>query len=143
MAQHFELLEKHQYMSLTTYRKDGSPKATPVWFYDENDKLFVLTQATSYKVKRIRNNTDVVVAPCDARGKILSDEIATGYATLIEAGTERADYMNKMLAKKYGFFYWIFNLFYKFRKNQIIFIEITPVAETSQTRERMPETQAV
>ena len=47
------------YVLLTTYRKDGTPVATPVWAVARDDKLYVWTVADSWKVKRIRNNAAV------------------------------------------------------------------------------------
>ena len=126
MSDHFSLLNDHQYMSLTTYRKDGTPKPTPVWFYDNNDTLFVLTNSDSYKVKRIRNNSDVQVAPCDARGSLLSDEIATGQAQIVEPHTERGQYMNEKLIQKYGLLYRAFRWMGKLRGSETVFIEIEP-----------------
>src|SRR5579864_6231377 len=65
-------LEVHgqKYISLTTFRKSGVAVATPVWFGEENDKLYVMTRSDSGKYKRIRNNPRVRVAPCTIRGKV-------------------------------------------------------------------------
>ena len=43
-----------KYLSLTTYRRDGTPVSTPVWFVEEDGRLFVTTAADSYKAKRLR-----------------------------------------------------------------------------------------
>jgi PPOX class probable F420-dependent enzyme len=58
-----------RYISLTTVRKNGIKVATPVWFGEDADKLYVMTRSTMGKVKRIRNNPVVEVAPCTIRGK--------------------------------------------------------------------------
>ena len=63
-------LSAGKYVSITSFRRDGTPVATPVWLVRRNDELLVLTQAESGKAKRIRNNTSVLVARCDARGRI-------------------------------------------------------------------------
>jgi general stress protein 26 len=57
-----------KYLSLTTYRRDGTPVSTPVWFVEEDGRLFVTTTADSYKAKRLRRNPAAMVAPCTARG---------------------------------------------------------------------------
>ncbi|NJL95179.1 MAG: PPOX class F420-dependent oxidoreductase [Anaerolineae bacterium] len=57
-------------MSLTTFRKTGVGVPTPVWFAEEDGKLYVITQQNSGKVKRIRNNSRVEIAPCTMRGKV-------------------------------------------------------------------------
>ncbi|MGA9391979.1 MAG: PPOX class F420-dependent oxidoreductase [Candidatus Sulfotelmatobacter sp.] len=65
-----------KYISLTTFRKSGVPVATPVWFGEEGDKLYVMTRSDMGKTKRIRNNPTVRVAPCTIRGKVTGAEFA-------------------------------------------------------------------
>ena len=51
---------------------------TPVWFGEENGKLYIMTMNDSGKSKRIRNNQQVRVAPCTIRGKVTGpDSVAT------------------------------------------------------------------
>jgi uncharacterized protein len=64
-----------KYISLTTVRKNGAKIATPVWFGEEGDKLYVMTVSNMGKVKRIRNNPQVEVAPCTIRGKVTGEQI--------------------------------------------------------------------
>lgn len=63
-----------KYVSLTTFRRDGTPVATPVWVVKRGDQLLVLTQAQSGKAKRLANDTRVLVAPCDARGTLKGEQ---------------------------------------------------------------------
>ncbi len=65
-----------KYISLTTFRKNGVAVATPVWFGEEGDKLYVMTRSDMGKTKRIRNNPQVEVAPCTMRGKVTGPEVA-------------------------------------------------------------------
>ena len=58
-----------KYVSLTSYRRDGTAVATPVWFVRQDGRLLVETGAASGKVKRIRRNPAVQVAVC-ARGRL-------------------------------------------------------------------------
>lgn len=71
----FTVLQGHKYMSLTTFRKSGKAVPPPIWFAEENGKLYVRTGAHSGKVKRIRNNPQVQLAPCTVRGKIVGPTI--------------------------------------------------------------------
>jgi uncharacterized protein len=64
-----------KYISLTTVRKNGVKVATPVWFGEDGDKLYVMTIGAMGKVKRIRNNPRVEVAPCTIRGKITGEAL--------------------------------------------------------------------
>lgn len=63
-----------KYISLGTFRKTGAKIATPVWFGEEADKLYVMTRSDMGKTKRIRNNSRVTVAPCTIRGKVTGPE---------------------------------------------------------------------
>jgi len=65
-----------KYISLGTFRKNGEKVATPVWFGEEGDKLYVMTRSDMGKTKRIRNNAEVTVAPCTVRGKLTGPEVA-------------------------------------------------------------------
>ena len=63
-------------MSLASFRKNGNPVYTPIWFGEKDDKLYVMTRSDSGKYKRIRNNPKVRIAPCTMRGKITGPEFA-------------------------------------------------------------------
>ncbi len=65
-----------KYISLTTFRKNGVGVATPVWFGEEGNKLYVMTRSDMGKTKRIRNNPQVKVAPCTIRGKVTGAEFS-------------------------------------------------------------------
>ena len=62
------MLEGHKNINLTTFRKSGNEVPTPVWFVVLEGKLYVRTEASSGKVKRIRNNGRVEPAPSTVRG---------------------------------------------------------------------------
>jgi PPOX class probable F420-dependent enzyme len=87
-------------VSLTTYRKNGAAVATPVWHVVSGDELFVVSETASGKVKRIRNNSAVVVTVCSIGGKIAPGApTAPGTARLLdEAGTQAA---RGLLARRY------------------------------------------
>jgi len=91
---------RSRYVSLITYRKDGTGVATPVWHVVNGDELFVISDAEAWKVKRIRNNSHVVVTVCGIRGKIVPGApSAQGTARLLdEADTETG---RTLLARKY------------------------------------------
>jgi hypothetical protein len=65
-----------KYISLTTFRKNDDAVATPVWFGEEDDKLYVMTRSYTGKMKRIRNNPQVKVASCTFRGKVTGPDFA-------------------------------------------------------------------
>ena len=59
-----------KYISLRSYKRNGDPVDTPVWFAHVRHKLMVFTDGTCYTVKRIRRNPKVQVALCDLRGNL-------------------------------------------------------------------------
>src|SRR5580658_8126066 len=65
-----------KYISLATFRKNGAKVATPVWFGEDGDKLYVMTRSDMGKTKRVRNNPQVTVARCTMRGKLTGAEVA-------------------------------------------------------------------
>ncbi|HEY6369129.1 MAG TPA: PPOX class F420-dependent oxidoreductase [Candidatus Sulfotelmatobacter sp.] len=67
-------IQGQKYISLTTFRKTGAAVATPVWFGEEDGKLYVMTRSDMGKAKRIHNNPQVRVAPCTIRGKLTGPE---------------------------------------------------------------------
>src|SRR5215213_5334465 len=64
------------YLSLVSFKRDGTPVATPLWFVVDGGRLLVITDAHSAKVKRIRRNPEVTVAPCKAGGRLTGEPIA-------------------------------------------------------------------
>ena len=64
-------LRDAKYINLRSFKKNGQPVDTPVWFaHVAPDRLVVFTVGTSYKVKRIRRNPNIEIARCDVRGKL-------------------------------------------------------------------------
>ena len=87
-----------KYVSLTTFRRDGTPVSTPVWFVAENGSLLVETDGGSYKVKRIRRNDSVTVASCNATGRVVG-EVVSARAAILPA--EELLRVERLLHRKY------------------------------------------
>lgn len=94
-----------EYVSLVTYKADGTPKALPVWIVDLGDGTAGFTTwGESWKAKRIRNNPNVTLQPCDQQGNILEDtEIVEGTAR-IGTGDEFTK-VRGFVKEKYG--HWV------------------------------------
>jgi uncharacterized protein len=93
-----EALAQEKYLSITTYRRDGSPASTPVWFVIDEGRLLVWTSATSWKAKRLRRDSRVRVAACDFRGNVHGDPVDATAHFLSEAEGER---VQRLLVAKY------------------------------------------
>lgn len=104
-----------KYLNLETCRKNGKAIATPVWFAEDGGVLYIYSLADAGKVKRIRNNPRVRVAPCDVRGKLKGKWVAA--RTRILQGDEAAK-GHRLLDEKYGLLKKIGNVFSKLMKRE-------------------------
>jgi PPOX class probable F420-dependent enzyme len=66
-----ELLGASKRALLVTYRGDGTPVPTPVWAAEQDGRLYVRSERSSGKVKRLRRDPRLLVAPCTVRGEPL------------------------------------------------------------------------
>ncbi len=80
--------KNRKYMNLTTYRKGGEAMVTTVLFAIESENILVHTGANSGKVRRIRNNKNVLVQPSDIFGKPLGKQYKA--EAIVLYGEERA-----------------------------------------------------
>jgi uncharacterized protein len=94
-----EQFANQQFLNLETYRKDGQAMRTPLWFVEDAGVLYLHTVKNAGKVKRVRRNARVRVAPCDARGAVTGEWIDGQARVLDEAGMTR---VNELLDRKYG-----------------------------------------
>jgi uncharacterized protein len=107
----FADIAKSDYILLTT-AKDGRPKPTAIWAAPDGNRLVVITQEKSWKVKRIRNTPWVTVAVCDLRGNPKSDPV-DATAAVLDKSHNGAVY--DAIGKRYGLLGKTFNLFSKLR----------------------------
>ena len=120
-----------KYLNLETYRKDGRVVRTPVWFAAAEDaapgaspqKLYIYTIGESGKVKRIRNNGRVRIAPCDMRGGLLGEWVAARAEILTG---EQATRGMRLLNRKYIPWKQLLDFFAMFRRRQRIVMAIRP-----------------
>jgi PPOX class probable F420-dependent enzyme len=94
-----DALAAGKYLLITSYRKNGTGVATPVWVVRDGDALGAWTPADSWKVKRVRNRADVLVGPCDMRGNPTGDQVPATAEILDPAATAR---YRDLIARKYG-----------------------------------------
>jgi PPOX class probable F420-dependent enzyme len=87
-----------KYLSVTSYRRDGTGVPTPVWFVQEDGRLLIETDANSYKVRRIRHNPSVTVAPCTATGRLRGTPVAAHAQLLTDAEATRVE---RLMTRKY------------------------------------------
>ncbi len=106
-----------KYISLATFRKSGVAVPTPIWFAEENDRLYFMTSSKLGKFKRIRNNPKVTIAPCTIRGRITGPEFPA--TARILAPEEFPQALRLIKAK-----YWLARIPFLWR-NTDAYLEIT------------------
>lgn len=92
-------LAPHRYLLLTTFKRDGTPVATPVWFAADGDRLVVTSAAGAWKVRRLRRDPRALGAGCDARGTPLGPAIELTGEVLPAADGPRVE---QALDRRYG-----------------------------------------
>ena len=95
-------LDQARYIALTTFKRDGTPVATPVWVTGARGRYVLTTGEGAWKTKRLLRNPAVKVRVCDARGRVKpGTRVHTGTG---EVSTSSADIAaaDRALAAKYG-----------------------------------------
>ena len=115
---------------LTTFRKDGTPVATPVWFVIHDGELHTTTLENAGKVKRIRNDPRVTVAACTVRGTPIGPTFAAHARVLPPDASRRAV---KAVDKRYAWgraLHVVERLVHRKRFTGIAISELTPLPAT-------------
>ena len=121
----------HKYLNLETFKKSGDGVKTPVWFAADPStsldsgaaKLYVYTIGASGKVKRIRNDGGVKIAPCNARGGVLGEWVPARAEILTGA---EAEHGMQLLNKKYVPWKQLLDFFAFFRRRERTVFAIRP-----------------
>ena len=110
---------------LTTYRRDGTGVGTPVHIAVDGDRAYLRTWDTAWKLKRIRNNPEVEVAPSTVGGRPTRPAIRARARVL---GGAESKYAAEMLARKYPILHGVLiPRLHRLRGNRTMHIELTPV----------------
>ena len=118
MEKNLEQFHNQKYVNLETYKKDGTPVRTPVWFMIDNDIIYVITREKTGKVKRLKNNQNIRIVPCSFTGEFKNEWI-NGIAQKITG--DEAEKAIKLRKKKYGFSARIAGLFSSQKGNPIVY----------------------
>src|SRR6266540_430127 len=129
----FAALRGHRYMRLTTFRRNGTPVSTPVWFAEADDgTLFVMTPHNTGKLKRVRHNPNAEVAPCTPRGRALGSTTA-GVVDVVD-DPHLAHRAGAALSKKYRWMKRGAELLLRLRRGQWIYLRVRPTGASPSER---------
>lgn len=123
----FANLGRHKHCQLVSFRRNGRAVPTPVWFAQVGGRLYVKTEYPSGKVRRIRRDGRVRVAPCSIGGRLRGPALAAR-ARILPAGEEaRAE---DALRRRYGLGRRLFVIcvepFFRLRGLAPIYLEVVP-----------------
>jgi PPOX class probable F420-dependent enzyme len=117
----FSISDKRQFVSLETYRRDGTAVRTPLLFIIHRNRLYMRTAAHTYKVKRIQNNPHVRVAPSTFKGRPLGKWLE-GQAKIYNAADMH--WVNALSKHRNGWFKRLIDLRSRFKDVQFVVIEV-------------------
>jgi uncharacterized protein len=100
-----------RYLSITSFKRDGTAVATPVWFGSDGTRLFAFTDLHSAKVRRIHHNPRVLVASCWVNGKLRREPVAARAEVLTT--TAELERVQKLLLSRHKISYRAVMLFYR------------------------------
>jgi uncharacterized protein len=110
-AADLEALFPGRYLSVTSFKRDGTGVATPVWFVSDRSRLLALTDLHSAKVRRIRRDPRVLVASCRADGKLRTEPVPARAEVL--TATPDLERVQKLLLERYRLTYRVVMLVYR------------------------------
>ncbi len=127
----FDALAGRRYVRLSTFRKSGAAVPTPVWFARMGENLYVVTGHNTGKVKRIRNNPDVALAPSDFRGRPKGPDMRAVAGLTDEKRGGPAD---RALRGKYGWQYRVVEVIEGLLGvvNERVYLELRPPDEREE-----------
>lgn len=111
-----EQFENQKYLTIETFRRNGTGVKTPVWFARDGSRLHIWTFAGSGKTKRIRRDGTVRIAPSTASGQPLGEWVSAH--AIADKSPQAVQHVQALMKKKYGFAFMVFSLLGKIRKAQ-------------------------
>jgi uncharacterized protein len=106
-----EALFPGRYLSVTSFKRDGTGVATPVWFVSDGTRLYALTDARSAKVRRMRRDPKVLIAPCRPDGKLRRAPVPAHVEVLTT--TPELERVQRLLRDRYKVSYRLIMLIYR------------------------------
>lgn len=103
-------LGDQRFVSLTTFKRNGEAVAAPMWIGRDGDDVFVWTPSDSWKVKRVRNNARVLLAPSNRFGKVRAGAPAVEGNARVVTDPATVQRLQGVIRRKYGLEYRLVTL---------------------------------
>lgn len=108
---------------LVTFRRSGAAVATPVWAAEGERRFYVRSERTAGKIKRLRNDSRVLIAPCTVRGRPLGAPLEARASVV---ASEREPLAERALARRYGLGRALFEWTFDRLRIDMCYLEIVP-----------------
>jgi PPOX class probable F420-dependent enzyme len=129
----FEAMQGQKYCLLHTFKRSGEAVPTPVWFGLADGKLYFYTGADAPKIKRIRANPRVRVAPCNPRGKPMGPAAEARARVLDPHAEPRAE---AAIQANYGLYRRVYEGAVQKLKVPGVYVEVSPAPVGTAAPER-------
>ncbi len=129
--QGFSSLRGHKYCLLSTFRKNGEAVPTPVWFGLADEKVYIRSEAAVGKVKRIRRDPRVHIAPCTFRGRPLAPS-TEGRARILTP--DESEHAERAITANYG----LQRRLYEGTTSRFLYRELLYIEVAAKTGEQTP-----
>jgi len=120
-----DAIDRSRWALLITYRRDGTPVPTPVWAAQRGGVLYVRTERRSGKVKRLRRDPRLLVAPSTVSGRPLGPPLQARAEVLAGEDEHVAE---RTLAARYGLFRELFERAMDLMRIDMCYLRVTPGA---------------
>ncbi|CPR05433.1 pyridoxamine 5'-phosphate oxidase [Mycobacterium bohemicum DSM 44277] len=100
-------LGDEKFVSLTTFKRDGNPVASPMWIVRDGPQLWLWTPAKASKVKRVRRNPRVTLTPCGRTGKVRAGAAVVDATAEVLTDVGEVARIESLLKRKYGVEFWV------------------------------------
>jgi PPOX class probable F420-dependent enzyme len=95
-------LDRARYISLTTFKRDGSPVSSAVWITGADGTYVFTTGSNAWKTKRLLRNPAVEVQVCNMRGRVEPSAIRYAGTGTVASSPDAVAAAQRALAAKYG-----------------------------------------
>lgn len=102
MTDRLSSLADEKFVSLTTFKKSGEKVSTAMWLARDNDALVMWTPADSWKVKRIRRDSRIELAPSGRTGRVTAAADTTSGSAVVDADPAETARVKQLIKAKYG-----------------------------------------
>ena len=96
-----DVVAANRYVSLTTFRRTGTPVASPVWIAREGAELVVISVDPTGKLKRLAHTSRVEIRPCDLRGRVPEGAPTYAGTAVVDRTPEGVAAVKRAIGRKY------------------------------------------